>query len=502
MFRKIYNVPIFLLTPFLLLAAPEKYPIYTLGIKFEKPTNYFLATSETKNDLKKSLFSSNLICSSAKKAIEISFSKPNFKLFLNDESYNEQIYFYKIPKFKIGKEVSKSAKDRIKEQCFIVGYNPVTVLRDTSGVCPIGIFTALLFKIITPEITYYSEGFFIEGSTGTLIVTINSQKRKSNFDLINSIENISSERFENLISEINELMSLKNYKMAELKVDTCVNLDPKNVRGYDKRMAINLYHKKYHDVIKDADLIMKIDENYLNGLIVKGLAYYSLNEYSSAINCFELAQNKFSILTLDNLQNDYYSSFSQLYRLKGEAFIKLKNIQMAIENLEAALRLSIDSFNTGAIYYNIGVVKSSLVNNADEAIQYYTLAINNYPFDKTKEKSEAFFNRGVNYRKKKREIDAMSDYSNAIKIRPDYAKAYNNRAAIKLNTEDYKGAIADCTAAIKYDKEMTEVTGLAYYNRGVAKLNLNDINGCRDIKTAKSMGQQVPKELLEGCNIK
>lgn len=234
-------------------------------------------------------------------------------------------------------------------------------------------------------------------------------------------------------------------------------------------------------------------------MLIKGLANYFLKNYYDAIEYFEKAHLTLSVLTLVNIQNEYYSSFAEIYRLKGEAFINLKNSEKAIENLQVALELSYDSLNTASIYYNLGIVKSTLQNNPSEAIKFYSLAINNYPANANKEKSEAFYNRGINYRKIEKPNEAIKDYTSAIKIRTDYIKAYNNRAVAKISIEDYKGAIADCNQVIKLDNGQTENTGMAYYNRGLAKLSIDDIKGCDDIKKAKSLGQSVSQEILNLC---
>ena len=53
------------------------------------------------------------------------------------------------------------------------------------------------------------------------------------------------------------------------------------------------------------------------------------------------------------------------------------------------------------------------------------------------------------------------------------AEDYNNRGSAKGNLQDYKGAIADYTKAIKLNPNDAD----AYYNRGGAKKNLGDMDG-------------------------
>jgi tetratricopeptide (TPR) repeat protein len=68
---------------------------------------------------------------------------------------------------------------------------------------------------------------------------------------------------------------------------------------------------------------------------------------------------------------------------------------------------------------------------------------------------------------------AIADYNEAIRLKPDYFNAYNNRGNAKSALGDYRGAIADYNKAIrlKPDKAST------YNNRGNAKSELGDKQG-------------------------
>ena len=69
---------------------------------------------------------------------------------------------------------------------------------------------------------------------------------------------------------------------------------------------------------------------------------------------------------------------------------------------------------------------------------------------------------------------AISDYTKAIELDPDYADAYNNRGLSKFKLEDYKGAIADYTKVI----ELKPDDAATFYNsRGILKKKLKDYDG-------------------------
>ena len=90
---------------------------------------------------------------------------------------------------------------------------------------------------------------------------------------------------------------------------------------------------------------------------------------------------------------------------------------------------------------------------------------------------------------------AISDYTKAIEINPNYAKAFNNRGYVRRMNEDYYGAIADAIRAI----EINPNYGLAYANLGTAKDLLGDIEGaCADWKTAFDLRDQSTIDWFSG----
>ena len=64
--------------------------------------------------------------------------------------------------------------------------------------------------------------------------------------------------------------------------------------------------------------------------------------------------------------------------------------------------------------------------------------------------------------------EAISDYDKAIRLKPDYAIAYNNRAFAKLGLKEYFAAIADYDTAIRLKPDFAE----AYHSRGAVKYDL------------------------------
>ena len=78
---------------------------------------------------------------------------------------------------------------------------------------------------------------------------------------------------------------------------------------------------------------------------------------------------------------------------------------------------------------------------------------------------------------------AIDNYTKAIKIDPDYVKAYYNRGLAYKELENYKNAIADYTRAIKIDPDFAN----AYDGRGTAMWYLK-VEYCSDYIRACNLG--------------
>ncbi len=81
-----------------------------------------------------------------------------------------------------------------------------------------------------------------------------------------------------------------------------------------------------------------------------------------------------------------------------------------------------------------------------------------------------WFERGVEATDMETKI---SYYTEAIRLRPDYADAYYNRGNALIYKPDFDGAEADYTAVI----QLTPDRALAYNNRGLARSEKGDLDG-------------------------
>lgn len=182
---------------------------------------------------------------------------------------------------------------------------------------------------------------------------------------------------------------------------------------------------------------------------------------------------------------DYFSLLmSQLNGLNTELVSRSKS------KVEPKLVDAVNYFNTAYDLSSGGKYK--------DAIELYSKAIELYPITEIIKISEAYFNRGVNKRYLNDLSGAISDYSEAIKIRPEYYKAYHNRGVAKMKKEDFVSAISDFTIIINSESLDKNIIASSYGNRGLAKFSIGQ-NACTDFIKAVELGREAYKSYLEYC---
>ena len=94
--------------------------------------------------------------------------------------------------------------------------------------------------------------------------------------------------------------------------------------------------------------------------------------------------------------------------------------------------------------------------------------------------------------------EAIEDVNKAIKLYPEFAEAYYNRANLMAISGDLPAAYEDYTRAIELDPELGE----AYYNRGLVQIFMKDTRkGCMDLSKAGELGITAAYDLLREFRI-
>jgi tetratricopeptide (TPR) repeat protein len=104
----------------------------------------------------------------------------------------------------------------------------------------------------------------------------------------------------------------------------------------------------------------------------------------------------------------------------------------------------------------------------DEEFRYFSEAIRLKP-----DFAEAYNNRGI-ARHEKGDLDgALKDCAEAIRLKPNFAEAYNTRGRARHIKGDLDGALKDYNEAIRLKPDYAE----AYINRGIARHGKGDLDG-------------------------
>jgi len=221
----------------------------------------------------------------------------------------------------------------------------------------------------------------------------------------------------------------------------------------------------------------------------------------------ELAEN-FVLSFYASEKSNYYSQELVDYnkRIKIDNPLKLSNKDMQLSNELIVMHLSfinelsklIEEEPNNADAYFLRAINYSLIQDFENAIIDYNKAIYYRPNFML-----AYFGRAnirsrmlnfINNEESENASDSQNkltsefivrDYDQAIKISPNFAYSYVNRANFLVGSNNLKEAIADYSKAIEIEPELAE----AYYNRGLVYiLSGEKEKGLKDLGKAGELG--------------
>ena len=167
------------------------------------------------------------------------------------------------------------------------------------------------------------------------------------------------------------------------------------------------------------------------------------------------------------------------------------DIEEAIEKWRAVANV-VDGTDkeTGArAWFSVGyLLHSGEKDNIETVIDAYDEAIRLKP-----DYAEAYNNRGVAKNNLGHHEEAIADYDEAIRLKSDYAAAYNNRGIAKNDLGHHEEVIADYDEAIRLKPDYI----MAYNNRGKTNALLNRTDKARqDFETAITFARDTGNEGL------
>jgi tetratricopeptide (TPR) repeat protein len=227
---------------------------------------------------------------------------------------------------------------------------------------------------------------------------------------------------------------------------------------YFFRGVTYLFNGDFDPALSDLNQAIKLQPMLPEAYVDRSLIYIAQADYSHSLSDLNQA------LRLE--PNSAVASNN-----RGMVYLQIKNYDQAIVDFTQALsklRASTDSSKTippntrqlGSINFDRDV---PVVNFAFSEFSDYMV----------------YINRGTAYLSKGDADRALTDFTEAIKVRPSYPFAYINRAAVYFKKGDYDQAIADLSQVIKLQPDFALAymkRGVGYYFKGNTDRALVDLN--------------------------
>lgn len=339
---------------------------------------------------------------------------------------------------------------------------------------------------------------------------VNSRTMKGNRNIALYIDNLNKHAINNLANELLEnyliVYTSKELEADKINDEFVILLDSSITSNYKNFIAENwdIVKQRMKDKIDNLELdqpvlidhyfieknvpcivtLIRLKEHNFEKIFLTATVIRELNGKFLAYAWYLKYDGESSLKELKS-KADYFSLIiSQL----NAPDVDLKNHPES--NLGPKLADAVNFFNSAYKYSSEGKYK--------DAIDLYSKAIELYPKNERIKISEAYFNRGINKRYLNDLSGAISDYSKAIEIRPEYYKAYHNRGFAKMKKQDFNGAIEDFTIIIKSESLDKNIIASSYGNRGFAKFSIGQ-NACPDFRKAVELGSEDYKPYLQNC---
>lgn len=187
----------------------------------------------------------------------------------------------------------------------------------------------------------------------------------------------------------------------------------------------------------EADLASQVE-----ALLEQANQQYQAGQYGEAIDTYT------QVLALDPANAIAYNQRGNAYRQLAQYEMCLNDYTQAIQNATSQAEAATYYANRGAVY--------ALQNAWQRALDDFTQALNlNTEF------ARAYESRAGVYEKLGQYEQAIADYSTFLNLKPDSVNAYLQRAQAYEQTGNLNAAISDYTQALALQPDAS-----AYYNRG------------------------------------
>ena len=242
-----------------------------------------------------------------------------------------------------------------------------------------------------------------------------------------------------------------------------------NAKALVNRGAQKADRQDYRGAIADYTQALRFDPDLAEAYYNRGVARAALEDRQGALEDYTQAIH-------------FDADFALAYGNRGAMRAQQADWKGAVQDLTQAIRLKPEH---ALFYRNRGIARAHLDDKGGAIEDLQTsaeLCRRQRDAAGYREVAEAFSRLGEGKfktfvsdegRQAKIWQDAVDYYTQAIRLRPDFAEAYAGRGGVRHLSRDARGAIEDYTQAIRLDPNQAHF----YSNRGNARYNLDDWKG-------------------------
>lgn len=234
---------------------------------------------------------------------------------------------------------------------------------------------------------------------------------------------------------VDMLYRMQNFDGCMDELNSCIRLAPQSTECRLLRAEFYVHLNQFERAFEDLNSALRIDNQLHEAYWMKGKIYASQNDQDKAISSYQTAievnpeffDGYISLgIYLAGQQNplaeEFYRSAIELRPSSIEAKYNLAIFYQNSEQYRDALGLyreilAIDSTNATASF-NQGFIHLEYYAQYDSAVFWFSEAIEHLPYY-----HQAFFNRGLALESMGETEAALSDYSEALRLKPDYTSA-------------------------------------------------------------------------------
>jgi tetratricopeptide (TPR) repeat protein len=240
---------------------------------------------------------------------------------------------------------------------------------------------------------------------------------------------------EGWVEKINVLYAMQDLEGCVAAADGCIAHAPEATACLLKRAEFHIHLRQYEQAFERLNAALQLDDQLEEAYWMKGKIYRENGNSELALSSFatsvEVNPEFFDGYIALGLQLAEAKDPAAIDAYRSAADLRPKSIEPRY-NLAMYLQesgrfdeasaayydiLALDSNNATACF-NLGYIRLEYLQQYDSAAYWFSEAIQRLPYY-----HQAWFNRGLALESLGREQDALRDYNEALRIKPDYTAA-------------------------------------------------------------------------------